>query len=243
MLYYIFIDSLVFLGKEKQAFNLFPYSKWHSILFAKSTQIDFENKNKLFLINQQNSLVLLALLSESNLDYNFKNDLLTNLYDVNPWSWFYVTLNYLDNDSFSLEDRKKMIFQMVEFLEIRNSNFSEQIEYGTLNIFIDRIFLLADKFYKNGGYDDSGELYVLTRKIDPWSLDYHQPIFIHDEQNLGFYNFILYFDNIEFKYLGKYGYHYYDYLLKFTNNNYDFSKYDKKDQQKLLDILDRWSLD
>ncbi|MFZ5438246.1 MAG: O-antigen ligase family protein [Patescibacteria group bacterium] len=240
LVFYIFIDLLVSLGKEKLAFNLFPYSKWHSVLYAKSKQLAYDDKQKLFSINQNNSLVLQAL-AENDLDKLFQQKLLIKLNEVNPWSGFYLSLSYLGDNQFSLEDKKNMVIQMVDFLKTRNNDFTERLDHSNLLFLIDKIFLIADDFYREGDVSSAGELYVLTRELDPWSLDYHQPIFIDDMPSIDFFDFIINFKDIRFSYLGGYGYDYYGFLKSSVeSSNVDNHVSPKKEE--VLKILDLWSI-
>jgi len=238
--FYSMIDFLVFTGNEKKAFEMFPVSKWHSILYAKSNQLDIEDKKQLYHLNEKNNLVLNALSTE-NIDKDFKKEILKKTNDFYGWDGFHLSLNYLNDSSFSLDEKKELISELVLFLEDRVIYSEELLSHEALINFIEKIFFIADEFYMNGDYQAAGELYALTTNLDKWSLDYNKPIFLYKDLDRGTINFFANLDNIEAEYLGQYEQHYKKFAQSSIDIHLSFENYDLDLVKKVEEIINYWN--
>lgn len=240
MFFYILIDVMVFSERDRVAFSVFPASKWHSVVYAKSDKLSLEEKDLVFSINRNNSIVLRAL-SEGNISNDFKKKILNRLNDVDPWSSFYLSLNYLKDDSFTLLERERIIYEQVKFLQHRKETYGEVLSDDDLSIFIDNIFVVADELYLNRNYERSGRLYVLSTKMNSWSLDVHEPVFIDKGIDENIFLFFLAFEDVRFRYLGSYGYDYYFYLENSMNLYLRSEIYNQEKYELGLKTYNLWS--
>jgi O-antigen ligase len=238
--FYSVVDALVFMGNEKLAFKIFPASKWHSILYVKNDQLDLNDKKYLYSLNKNNILTLQAL-STSNIDKNLKENVLVQTNNLHPWGGFYLSMNYLNDSVFSLKEKEELINQMVSFLEYRKNEYGEVIKNEEIKLFIEKIFFIADEFYRTDDYQSAGELYVLTRKLDEWSLDYNKPAFLYKDLDQNSFIFFANFENIEAQYLGQYELHY----KKFAKLSIDLNRYSSDHDpglvKKVEEIIKYWN--
>ena len=180
-------------------------------------------------------------LSTSNIDKNLKENVLVQTNNLHPWGGFYLSMNYLNDSVFSLKEKEELINQMVSFLEYRKNEYGEVIKNEEIKLFIEKIFFIADEFYRTDDYQSAGELYVLTRKLDEWSLDYNKPAFLYKDLDQNSFIFFANFENIEAQYLGQYELHY----KKFAKLSIDLNRYSSDHDpglvKKVEEIIKYWN--
>jgi O-antigen ligase len=104
ILIFVVIDGLIIFGKDKLAFQTFPFFHWHSFIFLDSDKLNVEDKNQLYNIYSNNPSFVYKYLENKN----DKNIYYWQLFEVQPMKIVNIDFNddfyqyQLDRSNYSL---------------------------------------------------------------------------------------------------------------------------------------------